>query len=221
MVKRRKMLIGMGALAAGTTASVGTGAFTSASIPDRSVTAQVDGDASSQIALVAGDDPDITQSDGTIELDLSGSDGEGVNINSLYTWGNHNNPSSDFAFKLVNNDEQAYNVVEFTYDVRNDSWIDEEGTLQKRESFLKFTAYNIGGNAKTKMRAPEAGLDPADPRTKDMLEPHSDSIYDFGSGDTWYVVVDANTTGVAAGTEDDLTGTLTIDVSDPVPSGGT
>jgi hypothetical protein len=217
MVKRRKMLIGMGALAAGSAAGVGTGAFTSSSIPDRSVTAQVDGDAGSQIALVAGSDPDISQSNGTIELDLSGSDDQGVNINSVYTWGDHSNPASDYAFKLVNNDEQAYNVVRFTYDVTNDSWIDNNNG-DPRESFLRFTAYNLGGNFNTDMEAPQSKKTTADPSSRNMLSPHS---FPFESGREWYVVVDANTTAADAGTEDDLTGTLTIDVSDPVPSGGT
>ena len=50
MANRRKFLAGLGALASGSAAAVGTGAFTSVTA-DRSITAEVAGDASAYLAL--------------------------------------------------------------------------------------------------------------------------------------------------------------------------
>jgi hypothetical protein len=212
MTNRRNFLIGLGALAAGSGAAMGTGAFSSASIPDRHVSVQVDEDDASTIALVPGDDPDIGLTDGgELYLDLTGSDGEGVNINSRYTWGDHDNPADDYAFKIVNNDETTYNDVTLSYDVENDGWIDHSTTYDS-ESFLRFTVYGFGYS--TGMRAPNNALSTPDPVSRSVMGPHN--WLQFAPGDEWYVVVDADTTGPNATPDDDLTGDLTIDVSDPV-----
>jgi hypothetical protein len=169
------------------------------------------------IGLEAGDLPSVSGTDsGSLQIDLSGDDGEGINIDSTYTWGDHDNPSESYAFKLTNNDERDFATVEFEHELNDKSWVTLSQTLQSDQSHLTFTAYNIGGSAQTYMDAPEYGLDTSDgPRTRDFLKPHRPRHY-FRSGDVWYVVVDADTTGADAGTEDNLSGKLSISVSDPL-----
>ncbi|GAB6860803.1 hypothetical protein ACFR97_00685 [Haloplanus litoreus] len=84
---RRKFLVGLGSLAAGGAASIGTGA-TDVIQTNRSVSLDVAGDANAYLTL----DPDVgsgsefveTTSDGTISFDFSGSStgAEGVNNNA-------------------------------------------------------------------------------------------------------------------------------------------
>lgn len=213
MTKRRKFLIGLGALAAGSAAGIGTGAFSSATIPDRGVEVQVEQDDVSTIALVPGEDPDIFIDDeGQLSMNLTGSDerGEpGVNINSRYTWGDHDDPANDYAFKVVNNDESTYNDVTLEYEVEHDGWIDNS-TSWDNESFLRFTVYGFGYS--TDMKAPNNQLSTPNPVSRSVMGPHS--WLQFAPGDEWYVVVDADTTGTDAAEDDDLSGTLSIEVSD-------
>ena len=213
MVKRRKFLIGLGAVAAGSAAAVGTGAFSSAAMPDRHVTVAIDDDANSQIALVPGNDPDVSISgDGQLELELLGADGEGVNINSVYTWGDHDSPSDDYAFKIVNNDDQDYDDVVLTYEVEDDSWIDNS-TTYNNESFIRFSAYGSGDpdGYWGSMKCPNNQLGTPNPVSRNL--PTSGPV-DFEVGQELYIVVDVDTTGVDATMDDDLTGTLSIEVGD-------
>jgi hypothetical protein len=213
MVKRRKFLIGLGAVAAGSAAAVGTGAFSSAAMPDRHVTVAIDDDANSQIALVPGNDPDVSISgDGQLELELLGADGEGVNINSVYTWGDHDSPSDDYAFKIVNNDDQDYDDVVLTYEVEDDSWIDNS-TTYNNESFIRFSAYGSGDpdGYWGSMKCPNNQLGTPNPVSRNL--PTSGPV-DFEVGQELYIVVDVDTTGVDATLDDDLTGTLSIEVGD-------
>ena len=189
---------------------MGTGAFSTASVEDRSLTAEVAGDESAMVSLVPGADSDIsTNSDGALKLDLSGDDGEGVNIDSVYTWGDHDNPASDHAFKITNQDNSTYNDVTFSYDVENDGWIQRHDWNKGEESILKFTVYASG--AMTDMVAPNHALMTMNPVSRNITGPHS--WLQFAPGDEWYVVVDIDTTGPYASTEDDLSGDLTIEVS--------
>jgi hypothetical protein len=210
-IQRRKFLIGLGAVAAGSATVVGTGAFSSAAMPDRQVTVTVDDDASAQIALVPGDDPDVTLSgSGELQLVLDGGDGEGVNIDAVYTWGDHDEPSTDHAFKIVNNDDQDYDDVVLTYEVDDDSWIDNSTTYND-ESFIRFTAYGSGDpdGYWGSMKCPNNQLGTPNPVSKNL--PTSGPV-DFEVGQELYVVVDVDTTGVDATVDDDLTGSLSIAV---------
>ncbi|HKL28962.1 MAG TPA: hypothetical protein VJ898_06800 [Natrialbaceae archaeon] len=213
MVKRRKFLIGLGAVAAGSAAAVGTGAFSSAAMPDRKVTVAIDDDANSQIGLVPGDDPDVTiGGDGQLRLDLEGADGEGVNINSVYTWGDHDSPSDDYAFKIVNNDDQDYDDVVLTYGLDDDSWVDNS-TTYNNESFIRFTAYGSGDpdGYWGSMKCPNNQLGTPNPVSRNL--PTSGPV-DFEVGQELYIVVDVDTTGVDATMDDELAGALTVEVGD-------
>jgi hypothetical protein len=101
MVKRRKFLIGAGALFSGSAAAMGTGAFTTMSSGDRTTNVRVAGDADSFIGIEGvapwanGDSTD----GGQLALDFSGAfqfsyNGEGVNPGSTYRF--------DDVFKIKN-----------------------------------------------------------------------------------------------------------------------
>ena len=85
---RRKFVVGLGALASGSAAAVGTGAFTSVSA-NRNVSVNVTDDANAYLSLRATNDPNgihVEQSsDGEVMIDVgdSGNDGDGVNPNAV------------------------------------------------------------------------------------------------------------------------------------------
>ena len=75
-------MIGVGSLAAGSAAAMGTGAFTSVQA-NRSLTVETADDASALLALEAEDTPNgneyVDESDNAIAIDISTSHGDGVN----------------------------------------------------------------------------------------------------------------------------------------------
>ena len=89
-MERRKFVIGMGALASGAAASVGTGAFTAMQADGREANINVVNDESALIGLKAGDTELVSQQDGQLEIDFSvegDEGGDGVNPNSIYQVG--------------------------------------------------------------------------------------------------------------------------------------
>lgn len=95
-MERRKFIIGAGALATGSSAAVGTGAFTSASTGDRSVEVATADDSAGFTALVPGDKNGeyAEETDGTLELNFNEDadtpgyldNPQGVNEGSVYTF---------------------------------------------------------------------------------------------------------------------------------------
>lgn len=92
-MKRRKFVVGLGSLAAGGAAAMGTGAFSKMNSGERSVTVQVEDDANSFVALVPADEGDnehgqfAEQNGDKLEINVDGSNtdrGEGVNPGSEY-----------------------------------------------------------------------------------------------------------------------------------------
>jgi hypothetical protein len=87
-MQRRKFVIGMGALASGAAASVGTGAFTAMQADGREANINVVNDANALLALRAGGTDLVTQKDGQLHIDFDLDDGgDGVNPNSTYVVG--------------------------------------------------------------------------------------------------------------------------------------
>ncbi|MFO7926455.1 MAG: hypothetical protein ACQET5_10080 [Halobacteriota archaeon] len=88
-MQRRKFVIGMGALASGAAASVGTGAFTAMQADGREANINVVNDANALVALRAGGTELVTEKDGQlhIDFDLEDGGGDGVNPNSTYVVG--------------------------------------------------------------------------------------------------------------------------------------
>jgi len=98
MVKRRKFLIGVGTLAAGSGAGLGTGAFSSMSA-SRDANINVVNDASGLIALndtTPGDTIGVN-SNGELSIDFSGNGSNGVNVDSRYQVGTFSATNKSFA----------------------------------------------------------------------------------------------------------------------------
>ena len=220
-MERRKFIIGAGALATGSSAAIGTGAFTTASLQDRSVSVSVADDSNAQIALSAGDNPDISADEnGELEINLTGENGEGVNIGSVYTWGD---PSYDYgdsaaaesyAFKIQNNDEQTYNTLTLEYELTNASdWFNGQTyPSTSKISFYAFTETTTSGS----MTAPaNNGSTSVSVDVRDESSQLAPSHNQFKPGDQIYVVVQVDTTGSEATSEQDLGGNLTISATDP------
>ena len=97
-MERRKFVIGLGALATGSAAAVGTGAFSAALIDDRDANITVSADGDALVALVPGYDGDLAGGDSTVSSDTVEEDsnqlaidiengGAGVNVGSTYQIG--------------------------------------------------------------------------------------------------------------------------------------
>jgi len=80
-MQRRNLLIGMGSLAAGGAATIGTGAFTSVAA-GRNVSVSVAGDADAYLGIEAGDSPHAQMDGGTLGLNFDGSEASGDGLNT-------------------------------------------------------------------------------------------------------------------------------------------
>ena len=218
-MERRKFMIGAGALATGTSAAVGTGAFSSASLGERTVAVDVAGDSNAQIGLVAGDVSDVSEkSNGEIELSLTGDgDGEGVNTNSVYEWGTGDD---NYAFALVNNDDSTYEIVNFTYELNDASWLDDDYEYgEDSESFIEFDV-STDGYSETASFPEVISPNPTMKKTTKKIHEEGESTA-FNPGGSWPVVVTVDTTEGHSGDDlsnVDLSGKLTIEVSGRVQS---
>ena len=97
-MERRKFTIGLGALATGSAAAIGTGAFSAALIDDRDANITVSADGDALVALVPGYDDDLAGGDSTVSSDTVDevdnqlaidieNGGAGVNVGSTYQIG--------------------------------------------------------------------------------------------------------------------------------------
>jgi hypothetical protein len=105
-MERRKFVVGLGALASGSAAAMGTGAFTSVTA-DRQVDVQVAGDASAYLGLKnSGDANDAyfnTDNDEYfVDFADSGNSGSGVNPNA--------NTVAESVFKITNQGTQTVEI---------------------------------------------------------------------------------------------------------------
>ena len=110
-MERRKFVIGLGALAAGGSAAIGSGAFTSASTGDRSVEVNVASDSSAFLQIYPSEGPNgnYAEENGDGELELNFDEdatgqftGDGVNPGSEYTF--------DDVFRINNAGTQEVDV---------------------------------------------------------------------------------------------------------------
>ena len=138
MANRRKFIAGLGALATGSAAATGTGAFTQMSA-NRNANINVVNDSAGLIAL-KDDTPNdvVSQEGGQLTIDFDPADkGAGVNVDSYYRVGNIANynflrpdapltasadPYDDPAFYIVNNSNNTRDVtLKFTLDNSSES----------------------------------------------------------------------------------------------------
>ena len=116
-MNRRNVLIGLGAVAAGGGAALGTGAFSQVEA-QRTVTVNTDGDASALVGLATGATSTgvVQVTNGTLEInfDNAGS-GSGVNLDAKTTVGEEDGSSvTTSAFEITNNSD---NTVEITFSI--------------------------------------------------------------------------------------------------------
>jgi len=142
-MERRKFIIGAGALATGSSAAMGTGAF-SAMSAEREANINVVNDGSGLVALTPGEHSGsiVSESDNSGELTIdftAGGNAGGVNVNSRYQVGyfgekygwmapeealgdNQGDPYAESAFEVINQDTDAHSITidyEFTEDPGN------------------------------------------------------------------------------------------------------
>jgi hypothetical protein len=206
-MNRRKFIAALGAATAGTSAAAGTGAFTSVSA-DRSVSVQVANDSSAFLGLVPGDTGLVTESGGTLQVNLDGTGtaAEGVNFNAVTQIGSHENPEDDHAFKIVNQGTQSV-MLKMSYYFTNTSWLDGGAG----QSFINFTLYDTNGgvtghNSESYPR--QNGYDKdypvGMPTGGDSGSNGGD--FRFNVGEVYYMVITVDTTGPDASPDDKLSG---------------
>jgi hypothetical protein len=206
-VNRRKFLATLGAATAGTSAAVGTGAFTSVSA-DRSVNVQVADDSNAFLGLVPGDTGLVTESDGTLQVNLdgTGTPAEGVNFDAVTQIGSHENPEDDHAFKIVNQGTQSV-MLKMSYYFTDPSWLDGGAG----QSFINFTLYDTG-DAPTGSSSQDFPIQNGYNKDYPLAQPTGSGFgsntgdYRFNVGEEYYMVITVDTTGPDASPDDDLSG---------------
>ncbi|WP_152418533.1 hypothetical protein [Halorubrum distributum] len=227
MTKRRKFLAGLGALASGSAAAVGTGAVSTFSADRDLNVAQVSTDETGIISFNAGmgNDDAVSTSGDTLSIDISGTGGQGVNMDSVYTIGDDLDglsPSEvedrQYAFSVTNNDSVAHKLS-FEYTLTDDSWVEYDGPKWRSDGY-KGTVMTIdpfvrrgGDNGDyTPMNAAQLNVPASFPDTdgKGTIAP----AY-FGPGMTQFFQIRVDTTGEDASVDDALGGTLEFSATTP------
>jgi hypothetical protein len=220
MVKRRKFVIGLGALVAGSGAALGTGASVSSTM-DRDANVNVVNDSDGLLAIVVSEDveSDVLRETGdgefTIDFTANGN-ADGVNVDSQYQIGSlfdvgapmntdGNSPTVNPAFQIVNNDTVPRSVtVEYQH----------TGSLNQNGSKMIIQARpapnNLVGNGEpTKNLVVEDGsTNPSATFTTGAAGGSRDDRLQSAGAIGFSILVD--TTGSGATKQEDLGGTLRI-----------
>ena len=158
MANRRKFLAGLGALASGTAAAVGTGAFTSVRA-ERNVNVTVAGDNEAYLALDAAISDYAEETGDTLELQFDGSNsgqnGQGLNANADTFFQNvfriENQGTSTIRLQLANDDfsGEGTSIGQFPEGPMVVSYTDEELTGANSQStpFAASTAPSYWSNS--------------------------------------------------------------------------
>jgi len=136
-MERRKFVVGLGALAAGSSAAVGTGAFSAALIDDRDANITVSADGDALVALVPGYDDDLAGDESTVSSDTVAevdnqlaidieNGGAGVNVGSTYQIGAIAGDQKD----VLNETDQAPGLSsdDVIYGEEEDQFFDDKTT---------------------------------------------------------------------------------------------
>ena len=220
-MNRRTFLATLGTAAAGTSAAVGTGAFTSVSA-NRSVSVRTADDSNALLGLVPGDTGLVEESDGTLQINLDGTGtlAEGVNFNAITQIGSHENPEDDYAFKIVNQGTQSV-MLKMSYYFTDPSWLDGGAG----QSFINFTLYDTSGGQTGKNSENYPRQNGYDKDYPVGMPTGSNSVsntgdYRFNVGEEYYMVITVDTTGPDASPDDDLPGTAEFFAGQETDGGG-
>jgi hypothetical protein len=203
-MQRRKFLIGTGALAAGSAAAIGTGAFTSVQA-DRTVNVEVAGDDGAYLKIVPTDAPNskfVSEKDnGELEIaigdlgdefgdtdkhafDADAQPGDGVNPNARTT--------IESAFKIINQGTQEVEVDLLDTDDEDKVEVGEPNNPGQTKAWFYFDT--------------DEGPDYNDPTDVQRFHTGTDAELEEGEA------IDVDITIISGGQDDDLTGgTLTIE----------
>ncbi|MYL16822.1 hypothetical protein GLW36_09220 [Halorubrum terrestre] len=217
MTNRRKFLAGVGALATGSAAAVGTGAFTSVSA-NRTVNVALADDSNAFVGLEPGDSELVVQSGSTLQVNLdgTGADGSGANMDAVTTIGDPDNPQTNHAFKIIHQGTQPV-LFKMNYYITNTGWIQNNGNGQ---SHMTFEVFGDGGSTAENYPHQSYNNDFSlgQPNGSGFGEsgtpysaPNRGDGYRFNPGDEYYMVMSVNTTGSNASKNDDLSGTAVLE----------
>ena len=210
----------MGSLAAGGAAATGTGAVSNFTA-ERSVNvAEVTTDSGGIISIEQGEGADdaVEMSNGSLSIDLSGTGGEGINLDSVYTIGeNLNQVSTDLedantAFVVQNNDNIAHTLTA-DYTLTDRDWVEDiSGSNRYPSSSITIRPFAQGPSPWSSVNTRSQtvpGYFEDDPATVDA--PY------FGPGEQVAFQIVVDTTRPGSSVDDDLSGTLEISATTPDP----
>ncbi|QLC34831.1 hypothetical protein EFA46_011245 (plasmid) [Halarchaeum sp. CBA1220] len=164
--------------------AVGASAFTTASV-DRTSTMDVVADDAGLIALSPGNastDLVRTGSDGQLTIDFANSDASGVNGDSTFSIGDGTTSPPTYAFNVTNNGASSHDFT-LGYAMATDP--------DSNADNLTFTVYDSTGT-----------------QVATATESSDTSPFTVSAGETHYVTVSVDTTGVD--NSSDLSGTVTV-----------
>lgn len=181
----RAKLLAIGLVFALVSATLGVGAFTSATV-DRQSNVNVVTDDSGLVGLEDGTSgPLIFQNtSGALGIDLSKASGSGANVHAHFEFGDPNDPTNSSAFNITNNDGEQHT---FTLDYTDIASDDSDNEVD-----LKFEVYDSSG---TKLNT--------------LTDESSAKDVTLSAGETVYVVMIIDT---EADKGADYSGTLSITV---------
>ncbi|WP_222845492.1 hypothetical protein [Natronomonas salsuginis] len=230
-MQRRKFVIGMGALASGAAASVGTGAFTAMQADGREANINVVNDESALIGLKAGDTDLVTgTSDGQLAINFNLDDaGDGVNPNSTYQVGGlggfdtgnlqylPGDPTASPNVESVAIDTQTPIIDEHAFMVMNQSGAEQqiEVAYEANEEFpddaqVYLVAFYPEGSGTSSQEEGLAVGDVTGENPKSASIIYADQQYSdpIGAGNSFYVTIIVNVGDADPGT--DLGGQITV-----------
>lgn len=170
------------------TGMVASSAFTTATL-ERDTNIDVVADDQGIIALTDGNSGgivDVDSSTGELTIDFAVGSASGVNVNSTYELGDPNDPTSEMAFDITNQDSVAHTIgLNYT--------VDTGDGVGDPDSSVQFRVYDSTGS-QVATEDEESGTD----------------SFTAASGETFHVVVIVDTTVGGVDQSSDLSGTLHI-----------
>jgi hypothetical protein len=118
--------------------------------------------------------------------------------------GDPENPSEDYAFKIVNNDEESL-AMKMNYYFANTGWMENHG---KGQCYIRFMIFDVEGNTgKSAENYPHQSYN----KDYSLGGPTGDfdpvGSYRFNPGEEYYVVIKVDSCGGEASKNADLSGT--------------
>ena len=205
-MERRKFVVGLGSLAAGGAAAIGTGAYSSGTVSGREASIEVVNDDNGLIGLHAGSQTDLVYQNGAgkLTIDLSRAMGEGVNPDSKFYIGEEN--TFPPAFSVVNQGSQD---VELKVEYELEDPTAAGDSLLELYSVMNYDDANKGPNRTTATQSSPTASHRSDDASLDRSA-HNPNV---APGDAMQLSLGID----AADVGDDLSGTITVE-ADKDPS---